>query len=350
MSLKGIWSRLFSLSKRPKIAAAAPQPIEKPAVSPYAKFLTGEPNESEAPAPPPGGIDRRTSNALVFLSAGERKPVAPRKPLRIKDAFLIDAAKLKSLPPSTVGLFFPAHGALLIRDPQRNKAGRLIRWRENAEHIPIFGDWTGSGTETLGFFDPKIAAFHLWFTEDKGEPDLNFLYGPAGLGWIPLVGDWDGDGKDGIGLYDPSSSSFLLRNELAGGEPDIFFMYGLPGAGWIPIAGDWDGDGKDGVAVYDPLSGTFLLRNELAGGNHDAYYRIAGAGPDWIPLAGDWDGDGADNVGIYDGANQAFYLCNQSAVSTTDMLFKFGPVGIQGFPFSMRWEDRPEAARAPEVK
>jgi hypothetical protein len=329
MALKSIVSRFFSSLKKPK----EPSPEEagvKTKVSPYVRFMAPE----SAAAPSKGGR-QTTTNTLVFLPGGSA--VSSKTRSQLKDAFLFDSAAQESRPLSTVGLFFPEHGALLIRDPHRGKAGQLIRWQNNRDHLPLFGDWAGSGRETLGFFDPKMAVFHLWLNEENKVPELSFLYGPAGLGWTPVVGDWDGDGKDGIGLYDPASSCFVLRNELAGGEPDVCFMYGPPGLGWIPFAGDWDGDGKDGIGIYDPLSGSFLLRNDLSGGNHDISFRIPAAGPDWMPLVGDWDGDGVDSIAIYDPGNRTFYLCTQSSVSDRDMAFRFGPVGVPGIPFAVRW-------------
>jgi hypothetical protein len=344
MGLKSIFAGLFSFGRKTR-KAEEERPAEapsEPVVSPYARFAASEPEAVAVPAASVRPGRRTTTNALVFLPVGSTagSPQPHRRP-RIKDAFVLDNIELGPL--GTVGLFFPEHAALLIRDPLRGKAGRLIRWEGNRDHIPLFGDWTGLGRETLGFFDPKSAAFHLWFGEVQTEPDLSFLFGPAGLAWVPLVGDWNGDGKDGIGLYDPASSTFVLRNELAGGEPDLCFMYGPPGIGWIPFAGDWDGDGKDGIGIYDPLSGSFLLRNDLSGGNHDLSFRILEAGPDWVPLVGDWNGDGIDSIGIYDPGHRTFYLCNQSASSDTDLVFRFGPVGVAGIPFAVRWVPAPKS-------
>jgi hypothetical protein len=323
-------SRLFGSLKEPE-----PQPAdlsEPTQDSPYAKFLHEEARE------PAAQVGRRTSsNALVFLPGEESKEaLASRNPIRLKDAFLLETVE-KVRPCSTVGIFLPRHEALLMRDPHRGKVGRLIHWQGNTHHLPLFGDWTGTGRESLGFFDPERAVFHLCFSEDSKQPDVSFLFGPAGLGWLPLVGDWDGDGRDGIGLYDPASSSFVLRNEFAGGEPELCFMYGPPGLGWIPFAGDWDGDGKDGIGVYDPLSGSFLLRNDLSGGNHDLSFQIPVAGADWVPLIGDWDGDGIDSIGVYDPETRTFYLCTQSSFGQSDTSFRFGPVGVFGVPFSARW-------------
>lgn len=332
MGLKSIFKGIFAFGQKPeeKSGERTEESPAAPAESPYDRF-----KQEEMIVARPNPSSRATTNALVFQPTGTTGSAIAQSRPKVRDAFVLDNVELRPL--TTVGLFFPEHAALLIRDPNRGKAGRLIRWDGNRDDIPLVGDWTGTGRETLGFFDSKTAAFHLWFGEEHTEPDVSFLYGPPGLDWVPVVGDWNGDGKDGIGLYDPASSTFVLRNELAGGEPDLCFMYGPPGIGWTAFAGDWDGDGKDGVGIYDPLSGSFLLRNELSGGNHDMSFRIPDASPDWIPLVGDWNGDGADSIGIYDPGNCAFYLCNQSRTSKTDLVFRFGPVGVPGIPFAVRW-------------
>jgi hypothetical protein len=307
MGVKGLFSKLFSRFGKSQ-ETGRDEPSAQEEVSPFARFMQPE-----------------------SLDASQLREQA-----QVKDIFLLDdAAHANRKPVDTVGLFFPEPGALLVRDPYRGKAGWLVRLEGEMSRLPLFGDWTGNGRKSIGFYDPNISSFSLWYDEDHSEPDLRFLYGPAELGWIPLVGDWDGDGKDGIGLYDPASGIFYLRNELSGGESEILFMYGPPGLGWIPLAGDWDGDGKDGIGVYDPLNGRFLLKNTLSGGSNDNEYRFANPRPGWIPLAGDWNGDGADSIGIYDPENRAFYLRNRS--SGKDAVIHFGPQDVSGRPFTMRW-------------
>lgn len=350
MGLKSMFFGLFSSSKKPskdnEPTAPSSEETKQQTVSPYAKYMQAEHSLPRKPE------EHETNNAQVFKATNPKTPRKASKQKKsaqrpkAKDVFLLEDinANISDMPASppvvdTVGLFFPEQGALMIRDPAKGKAGRLIRWGDNVGHQPLFGDWQGDGRNTLGFFDSKNAFFYLWFSEENREADLRFLFGPPGFGWLPLVGDWDGDGKDGIGLYDPASSTFVLRNELSGGEPDIHFMYGPPGLGWIPLAGDWDGDGKDGVGVYDPLSGMFLLRNELSGGNHDVSFQVPEVSPDWIPLVGDWNGDGSDSVGLYDPQNRTFYLCNQTFENNKDLVFRFGPVGVAGIPIALRWVD-----------
>jgi hypothetical protein len=305
MGVKGLFSKLFSRFGKSQ-ETGRDEPSAQEEVSPFAKFMQPE------------------------------LPSAPQLQGQVRDIFLLDGAAQANKSVDTVGLFFPEQGALLVRDPYRGKAGRLIRLEGETSRLPLFGDWTGKGRKTLGFYDPGLSSFSLWNDEDRSEPDLQFLYGPAGLGWIPLAGDWNGDGKDGIGLYEPVSSTFLLKNELSGGEHEISLPFGT-GPHRIPLAGDWDGDGRDGVGVYDPLTGLFLLRNELSGGDYDASLHIMEAHPDWVPLVGDWNGDGTDSVGIYDPHSRTFHLWNRVSNGNDEISFQFGPVEVPGIPFSARW-------------
>ena len=55
---------------------------------------------------------------------------------------------------------------------------------------------------------------------------------------MPLVGDWTGDGIDTIGLYNPATGYFYLRNSNTTGVGDITFFYGDPTQNWTPVAGD----------------------------------------------------------------------------------------------------------------
>jgi hypothetical protein len=83
--------------------------------------------------------------------------------------------------------------------------------------------------------------FYLRNTNNGGNADYQFRFGPAGAGWKPLAGDWKGDGADTIGGYNPANGVFYLRNTNNGGNADYQFQFGPAGAGWLPIAGDWNG-------------------------------------------------------------------------------------------------------------
>ena len=84
-------------------------------------------------------------------------------------------------------------------------------------------------------------AKHFKNSNAAGGADLSFRYGPVGdVGWTPLIGDWDGSGTNTVGLYNPATAAFHLKNTNAAGGADVSFTYGPGGnAGWVPIVGCW---------------------------------------------------------------------------------------------------------------
>jgi hypothetical protein len=194
-----------------------------------------------------------------------------------------------------------------------------------AGDIPVVGDWTGSGTPTIGVYRPPGTSFNStdggqWLLRNSntaGDPDIQFPYG--GAGDIPVVGDWTGSGKATIGVYRPPGTPFnntnegqwLLRNSNTAGDPDIQFPYG--GAGDIPVVGAWTAaEGRRGVTigVYRPPGtpfnntneGQWLLRNSNTAGDPDIQFPYGGAGD--IPVVGNWLGEAKGEllpitIGIY---------------------------------------------------
>jgi hypothetical protein len=75
-----------------------------------------------------------------------------------------------------------------------------------------------------------------------GNADNAFQYGWAGNGdLVPLVGDWTGSGVDTIGLYQKSTGIFYLKNSNSGGNANNAFQYGWAGNGdLVPLVGRWN--------------------------------------------------------------------------------------------------------------
>jgi hypothetical protein len=83
------------------------------------------------------------------------------------------------------------------------------------------------------------------------SPEANIKVAWGNPGDVPLVGDWTGDGKDTIGLYRPSTREFFLSNSNTSPEANIKVAWGNPGD--VPLVGDWTGDGKDTIGLYRTL-------------------------------------------------------------------------------------------------
>lgn len=155
--------------------------------------------------------------------------------------------------------------------------------------FPLFGDWTGDGIATPGWWRAGVVSIRL--TNTSGPADHRFRFGRRGD--VPVVGDFNGDGRDSVGVL--RGRTWLLRNALSAGAPQVRFQFGR--AGDWPIVGDWNGDGRDGIGV---VSGTrWRLRQRPRQGPAQLVFRH-GRITDW-PVVGDWDGDGRATPGLVRG-------------------------------------------------
>src|SRR5262249_54417092 len=86
-----------------------------------------------------------------------------------------------------------------------------------------------------------------------GAPDAgSFSYGVGS--WTPVVGDWTGSGTSTIGVVDPATNTWYLRNSNSVGAPDAgTFAYGAPG--WQPVVGLWNAAPSNPKASQQQSSG-----------------------------------------------------------------------------------------------
>jgi hypothetical protein len=190
------------------------------------------------------------------------------------------------------------------------------------EDIGFWGDWTGIGTYSPGFYRPSDGTFHLSTVPGSGVADLVFAFGPVG-GGSPVVGDWTGDGVTKIGVH--QGDQFYLRNSNTAGPADVTFQYGL--AGDQAVAGDWDGDGIDTIAVY--RDGTVYIRNSNSTGFADITPFLYGTPGDTL-IGGDWNGDnGVATIGVHRSTEGVFYLRNSNDTGFADVAFPYGIPGDQ---------------------
>ncbi len=187
----------------------------------------------------------------------------------------------------------------------------------------LMGDWTGAGVATAGVVRGARTGINgrgnlTWYlrhVEGPGQPDLTFDYGVPGD--IPVVGDWTGNGVDTVGVV--RGNQWLLRTRNSTGQPDISFTFGQPGD--IPVVGDWDGDGRDGIGVVRGT--TWLLRNTPTPGAPDHAFDFGDA--DGIPVVGDWDGDGISSPGRFSAGT--WQVTNRLTTAQPDLTFQYGETG-----------------------
>jgi len=193
---------------------------------------------------------------------------------------------------TTPGLFVDG---LFILSGADDHGGTVSFHYGRPKDIPVVGDWTGNGLDTVGV----VRRGRHWFLRDSntgGVADWTFTYG----GWLgrdhPVVGDWAGKGYDRPGVV--RGNSWYLRNALAGGHADITFTYGRANRGEHPVVGDWNGNGVDTAGVV--RDGQWHLKTTHAGGQADWSFRYGRA--DDVPVVGSWDGRTRDTPGVVRGS------------------------------------------------
>jgi hypothetical protein len=244
-----------------------------------------------------------------------------------------------------VGLFDAAEAATYLRNSTTAGAAdqTVYYGAPGANWVLIVGDWDGTGTDTLGLYDPEASVFYL-ANSASGAADLIVAFGVPGAGWTPIAGDWNGDGQTTFGLYDPQNSVFYLTDSLASGVADRTVPYGAPGAGWTPLAGDWTGQGFDTLGLYDPNSSMFYLRDSNTPGLATISFGYGPAGAGWTPVVGDWNGDGVDSIGLYDASTSSFLLRNSNTAGFASIQFGFGQPSAGWTPVAGDWDGTQPAA------
>jgi hypothetical protein len=129
---------------------------------------------------------------------------------------------------------------------------------------PIAGKWIhGATTDTVGLYQASTSVFFLHTSNTTGTGEISFLYGSptnqggAQINWKPLAADWTGSGTDTIGLYDPAASMFFLRNSNDSGIADRTFMYGPANFQGTPLAGTWNAEPTAASVSSTTPAGTY---------------------------------------------------------------------------------------------
>ncbi|MHB8645900.1 MAG: hypothetical protein ACYDAR_08960 [Thermomicrobiales bacterium] len=176
-------------------------------------------------------------------------------------------------------------------------------------NIPLLCDWSGTNAKQPGLFGSGG-----WVI---GGGLTSFSFGQPGD--IPVCGDWTGQGKQTIGVF--RGGVFYLKNSNASSNTaDIVVQFGTTGD--IPVVGDWTGQGKQTVGVY--RNGVFyLLNNNVSSASADIVVGFGQAGD--LPVVGDWTGGGIESIGVF--RNGSWYLRNTNTTGAADTFFLFGTTG-----------------------
>ena len=112
--------------------------------------------------------------------------------------------------------------------------------------VPIAGDWTGAGVDTIGVFRDGQFVLDVDGDGKRGEKDIAVHLGRRGD--RPIVGDFDGDGVDELGVYRDGVWLVDINHDGSLDERDL--RQELGAAGDTPIVGDWNGDGVDQIGTH----------------------------------------------------------------------------------------------------
>jgi surface antigen len=232
---------------------------------------------------------------------------------------------------TSVGYYDPQDSSYRLAAALGQDATAITVHHAWAGAVPLAGDWTGAGTDSIGWYIPAAGKFYVRDKITGGPAARSFTFGPPHM--VPLAGDWTGSGKTGIGYYDPATGTFALRDALSSGPADDTFAFGPPHM--IPLAGDWTGSGKTGVGYYDPATGRFALREARSAGPATWSFRFGPGGAGMVPIAGAWAGGQRAGVGFYNPADGWFHLRDRLSAGPVSQQFKFGPGGM--LPLAGQW-------------
>jgi len=185
----------------------------------------------------------------------------------------------------------------------------------NAGDVPLWGDWNGDGTPSIGVYRPSNRTFYL---ANNANTAVAIQVTIGNGGDLPVAGDFNGDGTDSIGLFRPSTGMWYLTNN----DHTVVQSIHYGSNGDRPIVGDWFGAGVSQIGVYRPSTGQFFRIGHAA-------VRFGNIGD--TPIVGDWDGNGTTTFGVVRGGATWFVSNNNTSAAAS---FTFGATGDRPFTWS----------------
>ena len=243
---------------------------------------------------------------------------------------------------SKVGLYRPSTGAWFLmatgQGPwQGCNVDRCLSSFGDSSDEPLLGDWDGSATSKLGYYDAGRKTWQL-DSNNNGRWDgcrmdtcYNFSITPKSSNdEIPLIGSWNGAAKASVGVFkflntaasnkgSKSKTSkvdgywYFDRNgngKWDGCSTDLCFgPFGTSGD--LPVVGNWDGAGVSKIGTFTPATGMWTLdtngNGQFDGCQVDKCFGPFGTVGD-VPVVGDWNGDGTAKIGVFRAASGEWFL------------------------------------------
>jgi serine-aspartate repeat-containing protein C/D/E len=183
----------------------------------------------------------------IFGPAWPGDPRAVAAEPGLPDPYNQPSGKMKNVPPqahlATIGhrqMKLTSNGSL-----REDLIDHVFHFGQQLD-IPVTGDWTGTGIDSIGIFNSGQWILDVDGDGKKSEQDITLKLGERGD--KPVVGDFNGDGIDELGIYRDGHWHIDLNHDGVLDDSDLH--YDLGEAGDNPVVGDWDGDGIDQIGVH----------------------------------------------------------------------------------------------------
>jgi len=213
----------------------------------------------------------------------------------------------------TVGLYDPGTATFYLRDS--NGVGpadhTLTLGPSDIGNKAIVGRWDKNfKNDGIGVLTSNGL---LYLKNDLSNTAASYVFVLALPGSYPIAGNWDGSGSWGLGYFNAVGTQFSVSNSSTSGSvanfsyrtqscdstcsdgPLVQFgdTFAQSPANAAPIVGDWSSRGHDGVGVYNTSTHTFYLKNDLndvgkAEFSFPPPSLIPNAQANWVPIAGRW--------------------------------------------------------------
>jgi hypothetical protein len=244
---------------------------------------------------------------------------------------------------SKIGLYRPSTGAwFLMANGQGTWQGcnvdRCLGPFGDGSDEPLLGDWDGSATSNLGYYDSARKTWQLDSNNNarwdgcRTDTCYNFsINRKSSNDEIPLIGSWNGAAKPSVGVFkfvNTTASNKGSKNKTItkvdgywyfdrngngkwdGCSTDLCFgPFGTSGD--IPVVGNWDGAGVSKIGVFTPTTGMWTLdtsgNGQFDGCRIDKCFGPFGTAGD-VPVVGDWNGDGTTKIAVFRATSGEWFL------------------------------------------
>jgi hypothetical protein len=210
---------------------------------------------------------------------------------------------------------------------------RIVSWPGTAAtDIPVVGDWTGTGVQSPGllrFSGDTWTLYETTVTNGVGVTDLIVTWAGTLASDVPMIGDWTGSGRQTLGLARFSGDTWTLyETDVASGAAvtDRYVTWAGTAATDVPLVGDWTGTGvqRFGLARFGGSTWT-LYDTDVVNGPAVTYRLVSwpGTAATDVPLVGDWTDTGVQTFGLDRFAGGTWTLYDTDVANGTGVTYRY---------------------------